>query len=416
MLFSSAPVRNPVEVGPVRARESAVNPRRAPLVVGRVETAEELAALERDWLALERSSGNVLPFRTFTWVACWWKHLHAERLAVRDSLAIRTVRTAEGRLVGVAPLMLTERPCVGPVRARCLQSIGADPYLTEVRGPLCLPELEPECYGAIQSDLALSAPDVDWVRWSGVDDGRGGREALDGTAIQWEEDVVCCVLKLPATWRELRSSMSRNLRQSLRSCYNAPRRDGLDVSFEVLTKRVDAASALEDLFRLHAARIEASKTVLAEDALDFPGCRAFLVDVCERFAERDALRVFRLRVGGVLVATRVGFVLGDGLYLYYSGFDPAYAKYGVMTTTAAEAIKYAISQGLRSANLSTGLDPWKMRWRPKQVNFHEGLLVTPRLLGRAKYAALAAATRATRRRGVREYARRLLARNASVPA
>jgi CelD/BcsL family acetyltransferase involved in cellulose biosynthesis len=103
--------------------------------------------------------------------------------------------------------------------------------------------------------------------------------------------------------------MSRNLTQSLRSGYNSPRRDGLDVSFEVLTKRVDAASALEGLFRLHAARIEASKTVLAEDALDFPGCRAFLVDVCERFAERDALRVFRLRVGGVLVATRVGFVL-----------------------------------------------------------------------------------------------------------
>ena len=56
---------------------------------------------------------------------------------------------------------------------------------------------------------------------------------------------------------------------------------------------------------------------------------------------------FQLKVGEQIVALRIGFAVGTSLYLYYSGFDDAWARYSVMTTTVAEAIKYAIAQRLQ---------------------------------------------------------------------
>jgi CelD/BcsL family acetyltransferase involved in cellulose biosynthesis len=60
-------------------------------------------------------------------------------------------------------------------------------------------------------------------------------------------------------------------------------------------------------------------------------------------------------------------VVADSLYLYYSGFDPQWARYSVMTTTMAEAIKYAIAQGLNTVNLSPTKDISKTRWGPREV-------------------------------------------------
>jgi CelD/BcsL family acetyltransferase involved in cellulose biosynthesis len=388
----------------------------AGLVVDRIESEEALAALKADWIALELSSGNSIPFRTFTWVACWWKHMRRDGLALKDSLAIHTVRTADGRLVGVAPLMLTHRPAVGPIRARCLQFIGPDPNMTEIRGLLCEPALGPVCYAAIREELARSTGAVDWVRWSGIDERHGAREAFRGPEFSWSNDVVCCVIELPSTWEELRSSRPRNLRESLRKCYNSLRRDGLDVSQQVVSAKADVAPALEDFFRLHAGRAHLEGTVDHSDVFGHPARRAFLVDVCERFAERGALRIFRLHVGSALAATRIGFVLGDCLYLYYSGFDVAYAKYSVMTTCVAEAIKYAIGVRLRWVNLSTGEDVSKLRWHPQQVAFHEGLFMPLGAIKRAKYVVVRATSRAIMKPAVRRYLRLLLMRTSAEPA
>lgn len=382
------------------------------LTVERITTEGELSALEADWLALERSSGNTLPFRTFAWTQCWWQHMREKRLVVKDALAVRAVR-AEGRLVGVAPLVLTQRPGAGPMRLRGLEIIGADPNMTEIRGALCEPDLERACYQAIHDDLARSFHELDWVRWTGIDDRRGAGEALGDVEGRWSDGVSCYVLDLPSTWEELRASRPSNLRESLRKCYRAIEREGLRASLEVVTAPADVAPALADFFRLHTARARLEGTTRHNDVFAHPACRAFLLDVCERFAARGALRVFRLRLGDTLAATRVGFALGGCLYLYYSGFDPEYARLSVATTVVAEAIKHAIGEGLSSVNLSIGKDPSKLRWRPREIVFREALLVPPGAMSQMKYRALGLVAKAIGASPVAHVAQRLLARRAS---
>jgi CelD/BcsL family acetyltransferase involved in cellulose biosynthesis len=381
-----------------------------PLRVERIDSEASLAAIESEWLALEQRSNNTLPFRTFAWVACWWRHMREDRLAVKDSLAMRCVRAPDGRLVGVAPLILTQRPSVGPLRARCLHFIGSDPNMTEVRGALCEPGLEAACFAAIYGDLLGSKREFDWLHWSGIDEGGGARESLGDANLRWSSDVVCSVLALPATWEELRSSKPRNLKESIRKCYNSLKRDGLDFSVEVVKAKTETGPAVADFFRLHSARADLADTVAHKDVFGSQASRSFLVDVCERFAERGALRIFRLWIGGSLVATRIGFVLGGSLYLYYSGYDPAYGKYSVMTTTVTEAIKWAIDEGLRSVNLSTGNDVSKQRWRPQEIVFADALFFSRHAFGRVKYETLGAARRALQQPTLGSYALRLLAR------
>jgi CelD/BcsL family acetyltransferase involved in cellulose biosynthesis len=363
------------------------------LIVEQVGSEAALAALGPEWLALERSSGNALPFRTFEWVSCWWKHLREERAAVTDTLAVRAVRTETGRLVGVAPLMLTERPAVGPVRLRCVQFMGADPNVTEIRGAICEPALAAACHAALRADVArLEGQTCDWVQWAGL----AGAEqaAFEDPSIRWSGETMCSVLTLPSSWSELHGSLPRNLKESIRKCYNSLRRDGLQPALEVVTERARVASTLEDFFRLHGARANLAGTTRHPDVFAHPRSRSFLVDACERFAERGTLRVFRLVVRDELVATRIGFAVGDTLYLYYSGYDPTYAQYGVMTTTLVEAIKYAIAEGFRHVNLSTGKDVSKTRWRPDEVVYRQATLMPASAFGRLKYEAALVAKRA----------------------
>ncbi|HEX7480879.1 MAG TPA: hypothetical protein VF331_23960, partial [Polyangiales bacterium] len=59
----------------------------------------------------------------------------------------------------------------------------------------------------------------------------------------------------------------------------------------------------------------------------------------------------------------------------------------VMTTTVAEALKHAISLGLRSANLSSGNDVSKTRWAPREDLYCEVVQVSPTSHGRFAIAA-----------------------------
>ena len=109
--------------------------------------------------------------------------------------------------------------------------------------------------------------------------------------------------------------------------------------------------------------------------------------MCERFSVRGQARVFRLRVGGSLVATRVAFVMGGTLYLYFSGYEREFGKYSVMTTLLAEVIQRAFREGLGSMNLSTGNDVSKTRWAPREWIECDGVMVSPRPFAQCAYAA-----------------------------
>lgn len=340
-----------------------------PLRVERVEGEDPLGALAGEWRALFDASGCRLPFFTYEWAAAWWAHLRRDGPTGRDLPELRAIRDANGALVGVAPLMLTERPATGPVRARALHFVGADGNLTEVRGVLCAPGLEQDIHAALRAHLE-AAGKWDWIHWSGVPP-----ELADfGIDSRYLERIPARdehVLDLPDSWETFKSGLKRNVREALRKCYNSLKRDSHEFTFRVSRAPEDVDGALAKLFELHAARAGVTDTIHHRDIFEGEREQHFMKSICRTFAEQGRWRAYALEIGGAVVATRVAFQIGRTIFMYYSGYDPKWADYSVMTTTLAEALKHAISEGISTVSLSTGTDQSKSRWGGRVIQRQE---------------------------------------------
>ena len=351
------------------------------LRVSTLTTVDQVRSLEPEWLALLDRANVDLPFLFPEWAVSWWEVFRQERPVIRDSLHVKAVRRESGELVAVVPLMVTERPAVGPARVRSIGFLGADKYVTEQRAPIVDRACEGEVADALAADLRNDGS-WRWIAWEGLQpESTLARTLGHAMELHWATHQAGNVLHLAPSWDAFRQKLKRNIKESLRHCYNSLKREGLSAQLEVAATPGQIEAALGIFFHLHASRARQSDEEHPDRFAD-PSARRFLLLACSRFAARNVARVFTLRIGGVPVASRVGFQLPECLYLYYSGFDPRWRKYSVATTLVAEALKYAIDCGLPRAHLSMGSDVSKSRWGPMMPLFHAAVCVQPDLYSR----------------------------------
>jgi len=324
-----------------------------------------------------------VPFATSGWLTHWWQHYREDRLLVRDRFFVHTVRDENGALIAIAPLMLTDRPATGPLRSRCITFLGVDKNVTELRGLICQPEREGAAVRALLAHFSARRDEWDWFAWDGIlRDGEGYRVLTETEGFEWRGETTDYVLSLPDTWEKLRASRSRNIKESLRKCYNSLKRGNHHFTFRVVSDAAELPAALERFFVLHSRRANSNHLLDHADYFTPSPARRLLFDLAAKPNQAPSLRAFELSIAGSVVASRLGFLLGDELYLYFSGFAPEWGRYSVMTTTVAEAIKWAIERKVRLVNLSPGTDISKTRWGPSAITTCDGVLCSPTLRGR----------------------------------
>ncbi len=354
------------------------------VTVDTVTTVEGVANLRPEYERLRSSVGCNLPFSLHEWHLTWCRHFLGCNPHIQDEPLFYILRNYSGACVAILPFIVSRRR-LGPVKIVSVSLLGADPAITEIRSPMIESGYERLTARAARDHLAKSS-DWDWIHWSGVSGEFAEALNADGT-LRWQSPLSDFVLDLPDTWEEFRSGLRRNIRESLRHCYNSLKRDGHRFELQVATDPREVIAGLDRFLTLHRMRANLANAVPHPNRFASQVCRDFLYAVSNRLAERGAVRLFGLKVGAEIVAMRLGFVVGDSLYLYYSGFDPAWARYGVMTTTVAEAIRYAIGQGLKTVNLSPANDLSKSRWSPRQVDYPSAYEPRERLRSRLASSA-----------------------------
>lgn len=340
----------------------------------------EMGALEGllpEWETLDASLSPRTPFTSPMWCLAWWRHFHRNTLLAHDALRVYVLRDPVGRLVAVAPMMLTSRPRFGPLRIRQLQFFGADTNVTELRGPICRAEAMHDVVARLSQYLDGQHHEWDWIQWRGV------RKTVE-TAI-WVEhkaglrltgETPDFYLPLPSSWAALNGGLTRNMKEAIRKSYNALARDGHAFTFRVIDQPEQVAAAVDIFLNLHTARADLAGTVDHINAFASPGNRVFLHAIAREHAAHGRFRAFQLVIGDVVVATRLAFVCGDELYLYFSGYLPEWGKYSAMTTVVVEIMKWAISQRFKIVNLSFGCDRSKLRWQPERCDYIGGFSVS----------------------------------------
>jgi CelD/BcsL family acetyltransferase involved in cellulose biosynthesis len=345
---------------------------------------EALGALAAEWDLLDSEIHPRTPFTSPLWISLWWKHFRRNRAFIKDEFFCHTLRDRDGRLVAIAPLMVTHAPGVGPVRIRLLQFFGADPSLTEYRGVICRADRQDEVITALAKFLLERKDCWDVLWWTGIRSESSTYDALAGLAELIEDsELADYVLPMPKTWDKLRAGVSSNTRKNIRKAYEFLERDGHAFTFRAIEKPDAVSAALEHFFRLHAARANASDmTIDHPDRFANPRHRRFLVEYVQRVAERGLLRLFEIEIDGQVIASRLAFLLDSELYFYFAGYDPNWRKYSVMTTLMSEALKWAIDHRVKIVNLSTGKDLSKMRWRPCEIVHRSAVQIAPTIRGR----------------------------------
>lgn len=349
--------------------------------VATLTSVAELRKLEDEWITLLVRTQTDLPFLWPEWLITWWEAFHQNRAVIRDRLQVKVVRRHSGELLGIVPLMATERPAVGPVRVRTLGFIGADQFVTEQRAPIVDPACETEVAGALAAHLSESG-DWDWILWDGLKpESALGKTLAREMELRWGDQQAGNILHLPGSWQQLRRGFGVHLKKSIQHCYNSLGREQLSPRLEVASTPEEIGPALEIFLRLHSTLAQQALRDRYDHFAD-PVSRRFLLLACSRLACRNMTRVLTLRVRGEPVASRLAFQLPGCLYLYRSGWDPAWRKYAVATTLVAEAIKYAIDSGIPRLHLSMGEDASKSRWGPEKPRFHRAICVRPQLSSR----------------------------------
>lgn len=355
-----------------------------------VVSLEGVRSLAPDYEHLYRVASNTLPFTLHDWHLTWCTHFLNRNPQIHEQLQFHVLRNGSGECVAIVPLVHTHRR-LGPLRLATVDLLGVDPGLTEIRTPLIKPGYERAAVRAVHESLAR-VRDWDWMHWNGISGALAEAVAREITP-QWHAVSRDYVLDLPASWQEFRAGLRRNVREAVRHCYNSLRRDRHTFEFVVARTREEVRQALERFLLLHRLRANMQWGPRHPNFFTTRPLVEFLYDVCDRLAARDVVRVFQLRVGSEVIASRIAFVVGDSVYLYYSGFDPEWARYSVMTTTIVEAFKYAIANGLKTVNLSLNTERSKLRWRPRLIEFQSALVhrdyLGSRLLYRAYRAAMA---------------------------
>jgi CelD/BcsL family acetyltransferase involved in cellulose biosynthesis len=359
------------------------------LRVERLRDPAELATLATACDELSRRMSPRSPFASSTWLAHWWRHYSECRGLVRDRFFVHSVRDGQGQLIAIAPLILTERPGRGPLRSRNLYFFGSDKSITELRGLVCAREVEAPVVRALVAHLREIRSEWDWLVWNGVlKDSEAHRALSEEQDFSWRSETVDHVLDLPATWEEFRSGRSRNIKESLRKCYNSLKRDGHAFTFRAVADAAEIPGALRRFFELHARRAGAPNLVSHADVFYEQRARQLMLDLALDPSDALSMRVFQLEIAGKVVASRLGFVLDDELYLYFSGYEPEWGAYSVMTTTVAETVKWAIEHRFRAVNLSPGTDVSKTRWGARAITTTNGVLVSPTPRGRLVFRLL----------------------------
>jgi len=361
--------------------------------VERITNWPELQALEHSWNALV----HAVPFRSWDWLATWWKHFGSE--SPNDSgrrmpsnsrrlnvLAVYDDDANDGgsvrRLIGVAPWYLDENPLMGSA----IRWLGDGEVCTDHLSLICNAEDSGRVASAIADSLTVSHDDWERIDLNSVyaDDPAIGHLL---TVLEERECIVtrttadsCWAVELPSTWDDYLAGISKSHRKQLRQ----------------LERRVLESDRVRWHCVQSAAELDAAWTVLVDlhqrrrKSLGEPGCFAsrtffnFHREVVDRLLARGELRMSWLALDGRPAAAEYHLADSRATYAYQGGVDPDRLDEESGRLSTILCMRRAIDEGHKQLDFLRGDEPYKAHWRATPRATFDYRIVPNRRLARLR--------------------------------
>ena len=298
--------------------------------------------LQGPWRTLVAEVPTASPFQTWEWHDTWFKYFGR----TKKPYLLGAYDGAD--LVGLYPLARKAGAWY------VLRSSGAGPsdYLQPLIRPGYEPQVEEEFGAYLSAQRDYSLVDLHQLR-----------DDLSRLKVPGEvelEQGTCLVLDLPSTYDEYLGSLGKSLRYDVRK---------LDKSlFNEGRARVDfvdeqnIGKGLDILFDQHKKRWRKR---------GLPGAFLGKTQDFHHAWGRHAVRAGWLQLGilsldGAPIGAIYGMAMGQTVYFYQAGFDPAHKSVSPGTLLVASLIKTAIEDGRKHFDFLRGDEPYKRRWKPQR--------------------------------------------------
>jgi CelD/BcsL family acetyltransferase involved in cellulose biosynthesis len=188
------------------------------------------------------------------------------------------------------------------------------------------------------------------------------------------------------------------MKENANNYVNRLRRNGHREELVVMTEPSQLDAAVDLFLRMHKTRAEADLKT-HRDRFSTAQTRDFLRRVAPRLQARERIWPAVLKIDGQPVAAQLWLLLEKRAYRYYSGFDPAWARLGVMTVLTRRCIERAIENEFTELDLLLSLtDPQeKARWGASPRPVHTLTVGNGHLRSRLALRGYRARTRASER-------------------
>jgi CelD/BcsL family acetyltransferase involved in cellulose biosynthesis len=327
--------------------------------------ARDFLALGSEWNDLLDRSGSGSIFLTWEWTSTWWSSL-AENVQP-NVLAAR--QGGDGRLVGVAPLMLKTYPLVPPFAYRELCFLGTGRTAPDHLDFIIDPAYQAAVADAFVDYLCSHRSRWHVVRFEGVASSSPVTASLLDTYRSPQSHVHLIAnpyLPLPATWDAYAGSLGRNLRN------NIARYDKLlekehpgQVRYWRVRHEQEIDAALSTLFRLNKAALGRKDRI---GSFEDPRVQQFHRRLAREFLRKGWLRFYLLTIGTTDIAALYCFRYRDVVSFYQSGFDLAWDRYGPGRQLMAHAIRESIDEAAREFDFLRGDETYKSQWTAVRRN------------------------------------------------
>ena len=303
------------------------------------------------WRGLLAESEDYSIYQTPEWMEIWWQCYGG------DARLMLLLAVEEGRLAGIAPLMISRRRMNG-VRERVVEFIGAPNFASDYcdfiiaasRGEVLERLLDRLFADSSWTVLLLSnfpTHSPNYVRFMAYRDRIGLPFLMRRTL-----EAPTCVLRDPGENEKLLS------KKSLRRHFNYFQKNG-----QLSCRHCETFSEIERLlpvfFKQHIERwSETSFPSLFRD----PAACEFYRLAAERLFRAGWLRFSVVQYNKEPIAFHFGFEHGGRFIWYKPSFDPAYAKRSPGEVLLKFLLEYAVGKGLAEFDFTVGGEPFKHRF------------------------------------------------------
>lgn len=330
------------------------------LEVQTIEQVGELNSLRPAW---DRMDGDV-PFRSFDWLATWWRHYGQPAGFDRKHLHVLVVRKLNRQgadaVVGIAPWYAERTRTRGTV----LRWLGGGEVCSDHLSVLCELDQSNTVTSALAAHLAKSNA-WDRLELDSVDESDAVLQQLAQSlrqhdcSVETRADGNCWIIDLPDSWEAFLQLQSKSHRKQLRRAGDRMLDSGAAVWHRVETDQ-QLGIAWPLLMDLHQRR---------RISLGEPGCfassqfAAFHAEMAPKLLAAGQLRLGWLELEGQPISAEYQLAGPNRTYAYQGGVDPDRMSDEPGRLSNIATLREAIAAGHLTFDFLRGDEPYKAHWR-----------------------------------------------------